>query len=312
MRQLREPPTISVCIPAYNNAATFSRCLRSVLAQRNVTVECIISDDSDSEAIHEIVREVGDPRVVYAANAPALGAPGNWNAALAGAHGKIVTLLHQDDWYLSPLVLASVARRFAETGAEVLLCGRALYANGKRIGEYPANDAAIRKFSAAFPDRSLVVNRLGSPSVIFFAGKFSSIRYDTRLLYFSDTEYFARLFAAAGPAACMAEPAIGIEWGADGQISSGCLEHLGSLVAELAYALHKTRSGRVDSGLALSRFFAANARHWRKGGAGEALAVSLKHFSPAALAVAACALPIFGMHMAYRLAHRLVAGKPWG
>ncbi len=312
MRSAQESPTVSVCIPAYNNAPAFSRCLQAVLAQQNVSLECVVSDDSDTDAIHDLVRACGDTRVVYKRNIPALKAPANWNAALALARGEIVTLLHQDDWYRSPDALQKVCTRMEETGAKALVAGRALHCSGDCVGEYVPSDATLRDFSARYPGRSLVVNTLGSPSVVFFRRELAAVHYDTRLLYFSDTEYYARLFAAGKSVACLSLPVVGIERGAEGQLSGHCLSRLDELVPELARALAAFHAGAVDSGLALARFFAANMRHWMKGHILDALAEAGRAFALPALLVAGASLPVFSVHMIYRLFRRLSGRQPWG
>ncbi|MDR0826518.1 MAG: glycosyltransferase, partial [Desulfovibrio sp.] len=120
-------PAFSVCIPAYNDLPALIRCLRSVLAQDSCALECIVSDDSVTDDIETYCRQQQDPRIRYIRNSPSLGAPKNWNAALALAKGDIVTLLHQDDWYLAPDTLTLVQKAMQTNAADVLVTGRSIY-----------------------------------------------------------------------------------------------------------------------------------------------------------------------------------------
>ena len=60
----RDPPKVSVVIPARNEARNIERCLRSVLANDYPRFEVVVVDDQSSDGTGEIARSVsaGDPR----------------------------------------------------------------------------------------------------------------------------------------------------------------------------------------------------------------------------------------------------------
>ncbi|MDR3361943.1 MAG: glycosyltransferase [Desulfovibrio sp.] len=304
-------PQFSVCVPAYNDVAAFARCLDSVLGQRGITLECIVSDDSTTDDIATRVARLADSRLVYSRNAERHGPVANWNKAIRQATGEFVTLLHQDDWYRSDHALREICAIFGREGADTLFCGRALYEDGHCLSEYPLTLERVTGFRRRFPGRSLVVNTLGHPGVAFFANRHKDVLYDTSLLYFSDTEYFYRLIGASGRVAVCAAPHIAVSRSAT-QLSAGCVARLDACVPQLAYALDKHNAVALESGLALARFFAANLRHWGKMNVSKAAHRAWTEFSLLVLVIMLLSFPVFFAHMLYRAAYRRVNGKVWG
>jgi glycosyltransferase involved in cell wall biosynthesis len=304
-------PQFSVCIPAYNDFEAFSRCLSAVLRQKGVTLECIVTDDSATDHIAAYAARQNDSRIVYSRNIPALGAPENWNRAIALAGGEYITLLHQDDWYRSDNALKTVHEIVSAEGADALFCGRALYENGKCLGEYLMTLKKAMNFHRDFPGRTLMVNTLGHPGVAFFHRRHNNICYDADLIYFSDTDYFARLITAASKVAVCPEPLVAIGRSKE-QLSYRCLTRIDTLVPQLAHGLRKHRAGSMESGLALARFFAGNLRHWRVDSLSAALRKAREAFPFVTFGVFILSFPVFFVHMLYRAAYRQAAGKAWG
>lgn len=109
-------PTVSVCIPVYNNAATLARCLESVLTQEGVDFEVLVIDDDstdDSVAIATAALTSGH-RLVK--NTPRLGLAGNHNRCLDLARGEYIQFVHADDWLL-PGALRTLADELDESRA---------------------------------------------------------------------------------------------------------------------------------------------------------------------------------------------------
>lgn len=93
-------PTVSVCVPMYNNSGTIERCLRSILDQDGVDFEIVICDDDssdDSAAIAAAMLRPGD-RLIR--NRPNLGLNGNHNKCIEVARGRYIQFVHGDDWLL--------------------------------------------------------------------------------------------------------------------------------------------------------------------------------------------------------------------
>ena len=92
---------VSVCIPTYNRAPMLGPFLRSILDQRGVDFEVLISDNCSSDGTPAIVAAYAerDPRVRYYRNDTNIGPYPNMNRLLTLAGAEYVCILHDDDVY---------------------------------------------------------------------------------------------------------------------------------------------------------------------------------------------------------------------
>jgi glycosyltransferase involved in cell wall biosynthesis len=97
---VRQPPTVSVCIPTYNAARYLPAAIVSVLAQDFSDFEVVVSDDASDDETPSICRSYTDPRFRATRSEQRLGQSGNWNQCLDLANGEYVLLLHADDQLL--------------------------------------------------------------------------------------------------------------------------------------------------------------------------------------------------------------------
>ena len=104
-------PTISVCVPMYNNSATIVRCLRSILDQDGVDFEIVVVDDDSSDDCAAIAATMLRPGDRLIRNESRLGLNGNHNRCMKLAHGTCIQFVHGDDWLL-PGALQKLARCF--------------------------------------------------------------------------------------------------------------------------------------------------------------------------------------------------------
>ena len=109
-----ERPKVSICIPAYNNAAEVRRLLLSIAEQTMQDVEIILTDDSTNGGIEALVEEIRGgksadarpapwtapcmSRLRYVHNEKPLGHIFNWNKALSLAQGEYIKIMFSDDW----------------------------------------------------------------------------------------------------------------------------------------------------------------------------------------------------------------------
>ena len=71
-----------------------------MFSQTFTRFEVVITDDSPSAVIEDAIRPwCGDKRLSYYRNAVRLGSPRNWNKAIGLARGRLIKMLHQDDWF---------------------------------------------------------------------------------------------------------------------------------------------------------------------------------------------------------------------
>ncbi len=168
-------PTISVCIPYYEGERTIFMCVASVYAQTiksNTSamdeglVEVIVNSDDSSQQAREVLGRLQQAfEVTVHYNEKRLGLTGNWQAALSRGAGKVVTLLHQDDWY-APGCLETVAERFtADPGLVFLAFNAALDGRPDKIQlKIDSFEWKGRQLHAKPEEHDLVF----APSVTFF------------------------------------------------------------------------------------------------------------------------------------------------
>ena len=59
---------ITVCLPTYNGQKYVAAAIKSILAQSFQSFECLVVDDSSSDATVHIARSFADPRLRIYAN----------------------------------------------------------------------------------------------------------------------------------------------------------------------------------------------------------------------------------------------------
>ena len=86
------PKSISIIIPAYNEASTIEECLRRVIAapKRGLDFEVIISDGLSTDGTREILEKVKDPKVKVIFRDTRSGKGINLRSAIPHATGDII------------------------------------------------------------------------------------------------------------------------------------------------------------------------------------------------------------------------------
>lgn len=122
-------PLWSVMIPVFNGAADLYRSLEAVLAQGpgpeamqiEVVDDCSVTDDPAA-----VVREVGRGRVAIFRQPANVGHSRNFNTCLQRARGRLVHILHADDWVEEGFYDKMAALLAAEPSAGAAFCRHAI------------------------------------------------------------------------------------------------------------------------------------------------------------------------------------------
>jgi glycosyltransferase involved in cell wall biosynthesis len=120
---------VTIGIPAYNRPASLRRAVRSALAQRDVSIEVLISDDASPDPeIQRVLRDLADadPRVRMVRQSRNLGHAANYQWVLDAAGGEYFMWLSDDDW-LDPGYVSGCLAALAQDPGAVLVCGLASY-----------------------------------------------------------------------------------------------------------------------------------------------------------------------------------------
>jgi glycosyltransferase involved in cell wall biosynthesis len=91
-------PSVSIVIPAYNNAAFIEATMRSVLAQTFENLDVVVADHASTDDTRRILdRFTDDPRVRVIDTPAGGGAARNWRRVTDEARGEYVKLVCGDD-----------------------------------------------------------------------------------------------------------------------------------------------------------------------------------------------------------------------
>ena len=129
------PPVVSVILPTYNRAHLLARSVGSVLGQSFDHWELLVVDDASEDAIEQVVRAFGDPRIRYLRRVSRGGVAAAQNTGLAHARAVYVAFLHSDDEFLPDKLAVQVEILNAsspqiggvEGGLEIVEDGRLAY-----------------------------------------------------------------------------------------------------------------------------------------------------------------------------------------
>jgi glycosyltransferase involved in cell wall biosynthesis len=170
-------PTVSVCVPTFNNAATIARCLSSILGQNDVDFEIIVVDDESSDDCAAIALQMLRPGDRLVRNTPRLGLNGNHNRCLELARGKCVQFVHGDDWLL-PGALQTLAKYFDDPAVGMAFAPRevesddpkwtkwngCLHSGFRHLEEYNSGPDLVSQIAS----RGVHRNWIGEPTCVMF------------------------------------------------------------------------------------------------------------------------------------------------
>jgi GT2 family glycosyltransferase len=122
-------PEVSVVVPVHNAAGLIVQTVRSILAQREVSLEVLVVDDGSRDDSAAACLALGDPRLCALAK-PQGGVSSARNVGIRAARGRWIAFCDQDDvWHPRKLALQLAAlaawpqARLGATGARLWLPG---------------------------------------------------------------------------------------------------------------------------------------------------------------------------------------------
>lgn len=115
------PPRISVVVPTYRRTTYLRAALTSALTPTFRDIEVFVSDNSEDDAIEQIVRDLDDPRIRYRRHEQNIGIVANFTTAVADATCDVVACLHDDDFW-EPTFLERVGVPVLEDPSLALGC----------------------------------------------------------------------------------------------------------------------------------------------------------------------------------------------
>jgi len=184
------PPEVSCVIPAFENLNLLARCVNSAVVQKDVRLEVVVSDDSVSAAVRDLVTALsGDfPQLRYEMG-PRSGNPvDNWNSGLDHARGGVCVVLHHDEFLLDTGYLRRAADLLGNPGVAAVLAGTEV-TSLTRPSRFAAVAGAARRLGRPawlLPS----FNWIGpTAAFVFRAGH----RFDPSYVYLVDVEFYRRV-----------------------------------------------------------------------------------------------------------------------
>jgi len=218
-RQAGRAPTITCVIPTYESIELAARAITSAVAQRGVDVEVIVSDDSRSSVVADLVAALSPlyPSLRYV-RGPQSGNPvENWNHGLRSGQAPFLILLHHDEFFIDPEYLArAVDFLMTHNAIAVRARSRIITVNGN--SRFFAVAAMARLFSS--PDWTIYcTNWIGATACVVFRTGATQL-FDAKLVQTVDVDFYHRLIAANGSLALLPGLAVGSLARHEAQIST--------------------------------------------------------------------------------------------
>lgn len=194
---MSERPLVSVCIPAYNNAAYIAETITSVLTQTWENLELVICDDQSKDDTVAVIEAIDDPRIRLIKNEKNLGMSGNWNNCLSHCKGEFIKLICADDTLAKDAIEKEATALLEHPTALMASSDTKLFdLNGKPKGHYNRYPK-----STGLTDGKKVV-RAGFFSQDYFGAPLANTfrrsvyeelgGFDTDFVYILDYEFFVR------------------------------------------------------------------------------------------------------------------------
>ena len=233
---------VSICIPAYNNGEGVRRLLNSIKEQSYSDYEIILTDDSTTDDVKNVVDESG-ALVKYVKNANRDGSTANWNKALDLATGEYIKIMHHDDWFTGADSLGKMVRLLDENPEAVLAFSGTMQVSSKESFARHISDADAELIRDK--NKNLFLgNTIGAPSAVIH--RKTDKRYDVNLKWLVDSEFYMNILGDDGIFVYTNEPLISIGVG-DDQITNSCISDSEVNIREYKYVYGKHGLKGVDA-----------------------------------------------------------------
>jgi glycosyltransferase involved in cell wall biosynthesis len=187
---------VQVFIPVYNDAVHFPRALASVLGQKGVEVEVIVSDNASTDGSYEQALKVaaGDRRVKVFRNSSNIGAFPNWNLFSEYVTSDYYMLLCSDD-ALGDTNALQRARDILDHDPEIVsVYSDLFYVDGKdrKLARRHLRPTGVFDSRQALRSSFLSYRNCFGISLLSRRSAYEDLRYPERLTYVADVFLAAR------------------------------------------------------------------------------------------------------------------------
>ena len=187
--------TVSILIPAYEYEDGIERILRHFSLKPNDGINIIISDDSESDKIKNIVLAslaYKSGKVKYMHNSPSLGAVKNWNSLIKNSESDYIYLLHQDECPVDINFYSKIRNIITENKNPDLIFLRCAHIRNQNTYSSYLISIILKPILYYFSQYIFIRNIIGSPSNIILK-RIHAKDFDTNLQWLVDVEWFYSL-----------------------------------------------------------------------------------------------------------------------
>lgn len=255
---------VSICIPTYNQIEFLKKNLESIISQTFTNYEVIITDDSTSNEVEELVNQffkLHPTKYIYHKNASSLGSPANWNKAISLAKGEYIKILHHDDWFKEKDSLEKfVSALDNHPKSNLAFCATSIL--NAKDNSYSINKPDFDYLKALNSDPLVLFNnnRIGAPSATIYRAS-TDIRFDERIHYLVDVDFYLQLLKANPNATFIDEALIVNVSHLDTQVTASSINKK-TQIGEYCYMYNKWYKGKFPN--ANLRLFFKDLFAWYK------------------------------------------------
>ena len=199
---------VSIAIPTYEMLKRGVECLnynfKKIYKQTFKDFEVVVSDHSKDNKIFLLCDSWNDKLdIKYVKNEKNRGSlASNLNSCIDNCNGEIIKFIMQDDYLYHNLSLKKITDNFDMN-------------RGWLVSSYFHTNDRKNVFRLHIPEISknmLFINRIGTPSCLAVKNK-KDIRFDEKLNWFVDSDYYTRLFKKYGKPIILRNPtAVQLLW----------------------------------------------------------------------------------------------------
>lgn len=194
-------PFVSICIPTFNQINLLSKLLYSIKIQTYKDFEIVISDDSTTDEVGELVSDFSlenpELSIQYKRNQLPLGSPSNWNQSILLARGKWIKIMHHDDCFCDEYSLLNYVKLSEfDNNISFVFSGSIAINNENKSSYYSINNTNFLEIQ--FNPYSLIKgNLIGAPSAVMF--KKNNLNFDEKLIWLVDIDFYLCYFLSLNP-----------------------------------------------------------------------------------------------------------------
>jgi glycosyltransferase involved in cell wall biosynthesis len=211
-------PLLTVVIPTCNGAAHLAEAIRSILAQRGVDFELVVSDDRSDDDTLGVARAAAGDRARVEVNSERLGLAGNWNQCAVLARTPLVAIFHQDDVMLPGHLSGHLASFDSYTSIGLTASASVVIdEHGQPVSPAVVEQGGLGPIDRVFEAAQLAPSMAGgnplrcSAVTLRVAAFKEEGGFDPRLRYVVDWDCWLRL-SRKWQIAWLARPTVGVRW----------------------------------------------------------------------------------------------------